>query len=96
MVAWISATLAEQETYFVRNQSRMHYAHYRAQGWQIGSGSIESACKRVIAARCKQAGMRWTHAGVTAIASLRAVYLSQRFHACFARCPPPARSAHAA
>jgi uncharacterized protein UPF0236 len=90
-VAWLSSTIAEQETYFVRNQSRMDYAHYRAMGWQIGSGSIESACKRVIAARCKQAGMRWTHAGVTAIASLRAVCLSQRFDACFARCPAPTR-----
>jgi uncharacterized protein UPF0236 len=95
-IAWISATITDQETYFVRNQSRMDYAHYRDMGWQIGSGSIESACKRVIAARCKQAGMRWSHDGVTAIASLRAVYLSQRFDACFARCPAPVRTAHAA
>ena len=95
-IAWMSPLLADQETYFVRNQSRMHYARYRAQGLQIGSGSIESACKRVIGMRCKQAGMRWSQAGVTAIAALRAIYLSQRFDACFAACPPPTRSRRAA
>lgn len=95
-IAWMSDTLAEQETYFVRNQSRMQYARYRMLGLQIGSGSIESACKRVIGARCKLAGMRWSPAGVTAIAALRAVYLSQRFDACFAACPSPTRFHRAA
>ena len=94
--AWMSQALADQETYFVRNQSRMQYARYRDAGLQSGSGSIESACKRVIGARCKQAGMRWSPEGVTAIAALRAVYLSHRFDACFAACPPPARARHAA
>ena len=34
---------------------------------QIGSGVIESACKHVVAERCRQAGMRWTQPGINAI-----------------------------
>jgi len=36
-------------------------------GYQIGSGVIESACKYVVAERCKQAGMRWSKPGINAI-----------------------------
>ena len=28
-------------------------------GWMIGSGAVESACKTVVGQRLKQAGMRW-------------------------------------
>ena len=30
-------------------------------------GEIESACKHVVAERCKQAGMRWSKTGINAI-----------------------------
>ena len=40
-------------------------------GYPIGSGTVESACKRVIAARLKQAGMRWTKAESPAALNLR-------------------------
>ncbi|MCB9126690.1 MAG: ISKra4 family transposase [Ardenticatenales bacterium] len=67
-------------TYFLNNQSRMHYDRYRAQGLQIGSGSIESACKSVVAQRLKLAGMRWNHASARAVVTLRARLKSDRWH----------------
>jgi len=50
----------EAITYFQSNRHRMRYSEFRAQDYQIGSGTIESGCKRVIGARLKQAGMTWT------------------------------------
>lgn len=91
-VAWMSESLQEEETYFVRHQHCMRYDTYRQMELQIGSGSIESACKRVIGSRCKQAGMQWSSTRLTALASLRAIFLSGRFDTCFARCPPPTRT----
>ena len=49
--------------YFFHNRTRMRYKQFRQAGYPIGSGSVESACKRVIQARLKQAGMRWSRSG---------------------------------
>ena len=62
--------------YFETNRHRMRYAEFRAKGYPIGSGTVGSACKRVIGARLKQAGMRWTKTGVQAVLNLRAQLLS--------------------
>ena len=53
--------------YFEKNAHRMQYETFNKKGYQIGSGVIESACKHVVAQRCKQAGMRWTETGINAI-----------------------------
>ncbi len=63
--------------YFRNNVGRMDYPRYRANGWQIGSGPIEAACKTVIGTRMKGAGMRWKPPATDAVATLRAAYLSQ-------------------
>jgi len=64
-----------QVTGYVRNNlHRMDYPHYRAQGWQIGSGHIEAACKTVVNQRLKQSGMRWGGDGADAVCHLRALY----------------------
>jgi hypothetical protein len=94
--AWRSAVVSRTATYFMHNRERMRYAAYRAQGWQIGSGSIESACKRVVQARCKRAGMRWSRVGVQAVLAARARYLSGRWEETLALCPPPMRTRPAA
>lgn len=66
-----------KETGYLRNNlKRTDYPTYLANGWQIGSGPIEAACKTVIGARMKGAGMRWKPPGTDAIATLRACYLS--------------------
>jgi hypothetical protein len=63
--------------YFRHHAARMDYPHYVANGWQIGSGPVESACKTVVANRLKGSGMRWGCDGSDAVCHLRALYLSQ-------------------
>ena len=77
-----SAALKEQlETtcrYFTNNLHRMDYPEYLAEGWQIGSGVVESACKTVVGQRLKGAGMRWSVAGSHALCHVRALYRSEK------------------
>ena len=63
--------------YVANHVHRMDYPTYRAKGWQIGSGPVESACKRVVGQRLKGAGMRWGEAGAEAVCRLRALFLSE-------------------
>jgi hypothetical protein len=63
--------------YFQNHKRRMNYPRYVANGWQIGSGPVESACKNVVANRLKGSGMRWGEDGADAVCHLRALYLSQ-------------------
>ena len=63
--------------YFQNHKHRMDYPRYVANGWQIGSGPVESACKTVVANRLKGSGMRWGTDGSDAVCHLRALYLSQ-------------------
>ena len=72
-------TEASEVHYFETHQERMRYAQFRAQGYPIGSGTVESACKRVIGARLKQAGMGWTKSSAQAVLSLRTQLLSGRW-----------------
>ena len=65
--------------YVVRNRRRMRYPRFRAQGLCVSSGVVEAGCKRVVGARLKRAGMRWTVAGANAIIALRCCQLSGRF-----------------
>lgn len=66
--------------YLFRNRRRMDYAAYRQQGLPIGSGAVESACKTVVQARMKQAGMRWSRHGAQSMLALRCLLLSNRWH----------------
>jgi len=63
-------------TYFTNNQHRMDYAAYRKQGYWVGSGTVESACKQIATARLKIAGARWTLSGAVSTAKARAAWLS--------------------
>lgn len=69
----------EQITYFTNQCHRMRYDEYRACGYQIGSGTVESACKRVIGHRLKQAGMIWSEEQAVAVATIRAALLDGRW-----------------
>jgi hypothetical protein len=61
--------------YVEGNEHRMDYPRYRAQGWDIGSGPTEAACK-IVGARLKGSGMRWVVEGAAEVAPLRALYQS--------------------
>jgi len=63
--------------YVAHNVHRMDYPRYRAAGWQIGSGTVESACKGVVGARLKGGGMRWGSDGADAVCHLRALLLGE-------------------
>ncbi|MFL7793534.1 MAG: ISKra4 family transposase [Anaerolineae bacterium] len=71
--------LRRQINYFSKHKERMRYPALKEAGYHIGSGSVESACKRIIGARLKQAGMIWTPEGAEAMAQLRAAVLSDRW-----------------
>jgi hypothetical protein len=64
--------------YFTTNAARMLYAGFRNSGYNIGSGSVESACKQYGHGRLKQAGMRWKLDGIEAVAHLRSALLNDR------------------
>jgi hypothetical protein len=64
--------------HFQRNVHRMDYPRYQRLGWQIGSGSVEAACKTVIGGRLKGSGMRWGEDGADAVSHLRALFLSEK------------------
>jgi hypothetical protein len=91
--------LRRERAYFADNAMRMDYPRFVAQQLPIGSGAVESLCKTLIQARAKGAGMRWTRAGLQAVATLRAVRASGEWAAFWARHPlrerlrrcPPAR-----
>ena len=70
---------AAQEHCFATNAARMRYGAYRAAGYSVGSGTVESACKRLVGTRAKGAGMRWSVDGVQAVLNLRAEELSGRW-----------------
>lgn len=70
----VVSALDEAMRYFENQKHRMDYPRYRARGWQIGSGPVESACKSVIGARMKQAGMRWGTDGADQVAHVRALF----------------------
>ena len=76
--------------YFTDHAARMDYPRFVARQLPIGSGGVESACKTLIQAREKQAGMRWSHAGAQVVASLRALHRSGRWD-CFWQTQPQRR-----
>lgn len=61
--------------YFAENVHRTDYPSYKAQGYDIGSGPVESGCK-VVGDRLKRSGMRWVEAGAAPVAALRALFWS--------------------
>ena len=66
-------------TYYTNNQHRMKYQHYRKQGYQIGSGTIESAVKQIASQRLKVSGARWNLDSARSVAKARAAYLSNQW-----------------
>ena len=68
---------ADCTRYFRNHQHRMDYPTYIRNGWQIGSGPVESGCKRLVTLRLKGPGMRWKTRGTTTMCHLRALLLGE-------------------
>jgi hypothetical protein len=58
----------------------MRYDRYRAAGYQIGSGTMESGCKQLGQGRLKIAGAQWGERGARLVAKARAAFLSGQWH----------------
>jgi len=65
--------------YFDTHRQRMRYAYFRSQGYQIGSGTIESAAKQIGLMRMKVPGARWNLENARLMAKARAAFLSDRW-----------------
>jgi len=65
--------------YFSARADQVAYPAFLAQGYQVGSGLAESACKRFGTDRMKGAGMRWSLPGAQQVATLRMLLLSDRW-----------------
>jgi hypothetical protein len=74
-----SATTEDAQTairYITRRRALMRYNRLKASGLPIGSGAVESAVRRVINLRLKNAGSFWLEKNVEAVMYLRANALS--------------------
>jgi len=75
-------------TFLARNRRRLRYDRFRQRGFQIGSGTMESGCKQLGAARLKIAGAQWHTDGARLVAKARAAYLSNQWDQLTLRPPP--------
>jgi len=76
-VRGVAAVWDEVLGYFRNQVHRMDYPTYEANGWYIGSGAVESACKTVVGQRLKGSGMRWSEMGAHWVCHVRALYRSE-------------------
>ena len=70
--------LRKEAGYFEHNKRRMQYMELREDGFPIGSGMVESGCKR-FRARLAGSGTRWSRPGAERLIPVRAAILSSRF-----------------
>ncbi len=71
--------IQEQLTYVQKRRELMDYPTYRAAGWPIGSGSVESSHKLVVQARLKGPGMHWKPEHINPMLALRLALLNERW-----------------
>lgn len=69
--------------YLERHRGHIQYRQFKKQGYPIGSGMVESACKWLIQQRFKGVGMRWSEPGFNHLLHLRLAWVNQRFESLF-------------
>lgn len=65
--------------YLTKRLNQIQYAAFQAQGFPIGSGSVESANKLVVEARLKGSGMHWARMHVNSLVALRTIACADRW-----------------
>lgn len=73
--------------YVTTNRNRMPYRWLRENGYPIGSGIVESACKQIVHARHRQAGMRWDKSHAQKMLNLACCVRGKRWDAFWAAQP---------
>jgi hypothetical protein len=76
---WSLSAITEALRYFRKREPQMQYPQFQADGWPIGSGSVESANKVLMQARLKGAGMRWQPSNVNPMLALRTILYNERW-----------------
>jgi hypothetical protein len=74
----VANALCREAGYFQDNHHRMQYQELREDGFPIGSGMVESGCKR-FRKRFTGAGMRWSRPCIERLIPIRAAIMSRRF-----------------
>ncbi|HLI09505.1 MAG TPA: ISKra4 family transposase [Ktedonobacteraceae bacterium] len=76
---WSLSSISDALRYLRKRESQMQYPQFQADGWPIGSGSVESGNKVVMQARLKGAGMRWRASNVNPMLALRNMVYNDRW-----------------
>lgn len=74
-----SAEVRQAPGYFEGNRERMRYAEFRAAGYPIGSGTVESGGRSVVQHRMRRPGRGWTRDHGQAILAALSELHSERF-----------------
>jgi hypothetical protein len=76
----LPANVVNLRTYINNNIDKIDYPDYKAKGYFVGSGAVESANKVILQRRLKQSGMRWNVPEAQSVLSLRAKVESGRWN----------------
>lgn len=72
-------TIRASTSYLEKRREMIKYNEFQANGYPIGSGSVESANKLVVESRLKQAGMRWARRNIDPMLGLRNIACNDRW-----------------
>lgn len=72
----LNDTLQSSITYLTNHQHQMNYVRYLKEGYLIGSGVTESACKTLIKGRLCGCGMRWEEENTRNMTLMRGLVLT--------------------
>lgn len=84
------AEVSQAPGYFETNRDRMRYSEFRAAGYPIGSGTVESGGNNVVHLRMRRPGQGWARAHVNGMLALLCEYHSGRFPRTWASLSRPA------
>lgn len=72
-------TLDSVIKYYKNNRQYMKYDEYLRQGYPIGSGAIEGACRHLVKDRMERTGMRWEIDGAQAMLNTRSAHINDEW-----------------
>jgi hypothetical protein len=82
--------VGQAPNYFRHNRHRMRYDLFRALGYPIGSGTVESGAKNVVKHRMCRPGQGWGRDGAQSMLAALSEFHSQRFEWAWQTTYPPA------
>lgn len=80
--------------YFESNLARLRYEQFRAQGYPIGSGTVESGGKNVVHLRMRRPGRGWARNNAQAVLAGLSELHSGRFDWAWQQLQQPAIQSH--